>query len=43
MGGKLLRSIGIVRARANIGMKNIVYNLQRFVFITRTGGTCGYF
>ena len=34
MGGKLVRSIGIVRARANIGMKNLVYNLQRFVFLT---------
>ncbi len=33
MGGKLVRSIGIVRARANIGMKNLVYNLQRFVFL----------
>lgn len=34
MGGKLVRSIGIVRAQANIGMKNLVYNLQRFVFLT---------
>lgn len=33
MGGKLVRSIGIVRAQANIGMKNLVYNLQRFVFL----------
>ena len=36
MGGKLLRSIGGVRAWANIGMKNLVYNMQRFVCITRT-------
>ncbi len=35
MGGKLMRSIGVVRARANIGLKNIAYNLQRFVFLTR--------
>lgn len=35
MGGKLVRSIGIVRARANIGMKNLVYNLQRFVFLSQ--------
>lgn len=35
MGGKLVRSIGIVRAEANIGMKNIVYNLQRFVFLVK--------
>jgi IS5 family transposase len=36
MGGKLVRSIGIVRARANIGMKNLVYNLKRFVFLARS-------
>lgn len=36
MGGKLLRSIGSVRARANLGMKNLVYNMQRFICITRT-------
>lgn len=35
MGGKLMRSIGNVRARANIGLKNLVYNLQRFVFLTK--------
>lgn len=35
MGGKLMRGIGIVRARARIGMKNLVYNLQRFVFLTK--------
>jgi IS5 family transposase len=33
MGGKLLRSIGIIRAEANIGLKNLAYNLQRFVFL----------
>jgi IS5 family transposase len=32
MGGKLLRSIGIVRAKANLGLKNLVYNFQRLVF-----------
>ena len=35
MGGKLARSIGIVRARANIGLKNLVYNMQRFIFLVR--------
>jgi IS5 family transposase len=35
MGGKLMRCIGGVRAAANIGLKNLVYNLQRFVFLTR--------
>ena len=39
MGGKLVRSIGIVRARANIGMKNLVYNMQRFVCVTRIAPT----
>ena len=32
-GGKLVRSIGIVRARVRIGLKNLAYNLQRFVFL----------
>lgn len=36
MGGKLLRSIGGTRARANLGMRNLVYNMQRFICITRT-------
>ena len=31
MGGKLLRSIGIERAKTNLGLKNLVYNLRRFV------------
>lgn len=35
MGGKLMRSIGDVRATANIGLKNLTYNLQRFVFLTK--------
>ncbi len=34
MGGKLVRSIGILRAKANIGIKNLVYNMQRFVCLT---------
>ncbi|MBP0043182.1 MAG: transposase, partial [Roseofilum sp. SBFL] len=32
MGGKLLRSIGKVRAEANIGLRNVVFNLLRYVF-----------
>jgi len=36
MGGKFMRSIGIVRARTNVGLKNLVYNMQRFICITRT-------
>ena len=31
MGGKLIRTIGVVRARAKIGLKNLVYNFQRFL------------
>lgn len=34
MGGKLLRTIGIIRATATIGIKNLVYNMQRFVHLT---------
>ena len=29
MGGTLVRTIGLVRAKAKIGMKNIVYNMRR--------------
>jgi transposase, IS5 family len=35
MGGKLMRSIGILRAKTNIGLKNLTYNLQRFVFLSQ--------
>ena len=31
MGGKLLRSIGIDRAKTNLGLKNLVYNMRRFI------------
>ncbi|MDR4493666.1 MAG: IS5 family transposase [Nitrospirales bacterium] len=34
MGGKLLRTIGRVRARAKIGLKNLTYNFQRFLMLT---------
>lgn len=30
MGGTLVRTIGLVRAKAKIGMKNLVYNMRRF-------------
>ena len=29
MGGTMVRTIGLVRARAKIGMKNLVYNMRR--------------
>ena len=31
MGGTLVRSIGIVRAKARIGLKNLAYNMRRAV------------
>lgn len=34
MGGKLIRTIGLVRARAKIGLKNLTYNFQRFLILT---------
>jgi IS5 family transposase len=34
MGGKLLRTIGRVRARTKIGLKNLTYNFQRFLGLT---------
>lgn len=39
MGGKLLRSIGIGRAKVHLGLRNLTYNLKRFVFLeSRTIG-----
>jgi transposase, IS5 family len=34
MGGKLIRTIGRVRARTKIGLKNLTYNFQRFLVLT---------
>lgn len=33
MGGKFVRTIGLVRARAKIGMQNLTYNMSRFVYL----------
>jgi hypothetical protein len=33
MGGKLVRSIGIVRAKTQLGLKNLTYNLVRYTFL----------
>ncbi len=38
MGGKLLRTIGRVRARAKIGLKNLTYNVQRFLVVRVPAG-----
>jgi len=35
MGGHLVRTIGLQRARVKIGMMNLVYNMQRLVQLIR--------
>ena len=35
MGGTLVRSIGLVRANARIGLKNLAYNMRRLVQLER--------
>ena len=34
-GGRLVRTIGMLRARAKIGMQNLVYNMRRLVTLER--------
>jgi IS5 family transposase len=34
-GGRLVRTIGIMRARAKIGLQNLAYNIRRFVTLQR--------
>ena len=34
MGGKLIRTIGLVRARLKIELKNLTYNFQRFLILS---------
>lgn len=34
MSGKLMRCIGKTRAKATIGMRNLVYNMNRFIFLS---------
>ena len=34
-GGRIVRTIGAVRARAKIGLQNLVYNVRRLVFLER--------
>ena len=34
-GGRVVRTIGIVRARAKIGLQNLVYNIRRLVTLER--------
>ena len=35
MGGRLVRSIGLIRATARIGLKNLAYNMRRLVQLQR--------
>jgi len=35
MGGILVRTIGLVRAKAKIGMKNLAYNIHRLGHLRR--------
>jgi len=35
MGRKIVRTIGIMRARAKIGMMNLVYNMRRLIQLER--------
>jgi len=35
MGGTLVRTIGLVRAKAKIGMKNLAYNMRRLCQLGR--------
>ena len=35
MGGTLVRTIGPIRAKAKIGMKNLAYNMRRLVQLRR--------
>jgi transposase, IS5 family len=34
-GGRIVRTIGIVRAKAKIGLQNLAYNIRRFVTLER--------
>ena len=34
-GGRMVRTIGIVRARAKIGLQNLAYNIRRLVTLER--------
>ena len=37
MGGTLVRSVGLVRAKARIGLKNLAYNMRRLAGASRGG------
>jgi len=33
----VVRTIGIIRARAKIGLRNLVYNINRYALLATTG------
>jgi IS5 family transposase len=35
LGGKFIRTIGILRARTKIGLRNLAYNMKRYVYLTK--------
>jgi IS5 family transposase len=35
MGGKIVRTIGMARAKVKIGLQNLAYNMRRFVILER--------
>ena len=41
MGGTLVRGIGLVRAKARIGLKNLAYNMRRLVQLERLAAAVG--
>ena len=38
-GGRIVRTIGMVRARAKIGLQNLAYNIRRLVTLERLAAT----
>lgn len=36
MGGKLIRTLGLVRAQAKLGLRNLAYNFHRVLWLTRS-------
>ena len=38
MGGKFIRTIGLARARAKIGLMNLGYNMKRLAYLERQQG-----
>ncbi len=35
LGGKFMRTIGLLRALAKIGLMNLAYNMKRYVYLTK--------